>query len=94
MIARKTSSRWALNKREHEIHIAYEAGIYIIAYESKHDATKQTRSLSTISGAGMDSRAWRLKLPSGITWFELDRKDVLDVKLQLLKENGAQVDTK
>ncbi|CAL8462346.1 g1879 [Coccomyxa elongata] len=46
-------------------------------------------------GAGMDSRAWRLDLPEGISWFEIDRADVLNAKRKVLTEAQAlfSVDT-
>lgn len=40
-------------------------------------------------GSGMDSRPWRLALPPGVRWFEVDRADVLAAKQRLLKANGA-----
>lgn len=39
--------------------------------------------------AGMDTRAFRLSLPPGITLFEIDRTEVLDVKEPRLAELGA-----
>ncbi|BDA41776.1 Putative S-adenosyl-L-methionine-dependent methyltransferase [Coccomyxa sp. Obi] len=46
-------------------------------------------------GAGMDSRAWRLDLPEGISWFEIDRADVLNAKRKVLTKAQASfsVDT-
>lgn len=35
-------------------------------------------------GAGMDTRAYRLALPHGLKWFEVDRTEVLRVKHKLL----------
>ena len=35
-------------------------------------------------GAGMDARAWRLPLPRGVRWLEVDNKAVLEVKSKLL----------
>jgi hypothetical protein len=43
-------------------------------------------------GAGMDSRPWRLALPPGVAWFEVDRQDVLHAKAGTLQQHGAQVD--
>ncbi|CAK0745425.1 hypothetical protein CVIRNUC_001619 [Coccomyxa viridis] len=52
-------------------------------------------------GAGMDTRAWRSPLPEGVSWFEVDRSDVLRAKHKALKKAGAafsqsenQIDTK
>jgi Leucine carboxyl methyltransferase len=42
-------------------------------------------------GAGMDTRAWRLKLAQGVSWFEVDQQHVLDAKLSILKGAGAQL---
>lgn len=44
-----------------------------------------------VLGAGMDSRPWRLKLPEGLQWFEVDRGDVLESKTTLLRNAGAEV---
>ncbi|CAG9465156.1 unnamed protein product [Pedinophyceae sp. YPF-701] len=41
-------------------------------------------------GAGMDARPWRLALPAGVHWFEVDRGDVLDAKVRTLQAAGAQ----
>lgn len=43
-------------------------------------------------GAGMDTRAWRLALPPGVAWFEVDRADVLAAKRRTLLRGGAQLD--
>ena len=43
-------------------------------------------------GAGMDSRPWRLDLPPGVAWFEVDRQDVLEAKTSTLQRHGVQVD--
>ncbi|KAK9908943.1 hypothetical protein WJX75_005035 [Coccomyxa subellipsoidea] len=40
-------------------------------------------------GAGMDSRAWRLDLPKGVAWFEIDRADVLNAKTKVLTSARA-----
>lgn len=37
-------------------------------------------------GAGMDTRAHRLDLPPGLTWFEVDRAEVLRVKQKVLSK--------
>ncbi|MET9358661.1 SAM-dependent methyltransferase [Streptomyces sp. NPDC006617] len=39
--------------------------------------------------AGMDTRAYRLALPGGLAWYELDRPDLLALKDQMLTEAGA-----
>ncbi|KAG2434050.1 hypothetical protein HXX76_007778 [Chlamydomonas incerta] len=41
-------------------------------------------------GSGLDSRPWRLALPPGVAWFEVDRRDVLAAKTRRLGEMGAQ----
>lgn len=41
-------------------------------------------------GAGMDTRAWRLKLAGGVSWLEVDQQRVLDAKLATLRREGAQ----
>ena len=40
-------------------------------------------------GAGMCTRAWRLNLPEGVKWFEVDRSDVLSAKWKVLTAAGA-----
>jgi O-methyltransferase involved in polyketide biosynthesis len=42
-----------------------------------------------VLGAGMDTRPWRLQLPPGVAWFEVDRHDVIAAKQQLLQRHGA-----
>lgn len=42
-------------------------------------------------GSGMDTRPWRLALPPGIAWFEVDRLDVLTAKHQELAAAGVQL---
>eukprot|EP00878_Enallax_costatus_P023758 GHUV01025298.1.p1 GENE.GHUV01025298.1~~GHUV01025298.1.p1 ORF type:complete len:506 (+),score=168.56 GHUV01025298.1:180-1697(+) len=44
-------------------------------------------------GSGMDSRPWRLDLPPGIAWFEVDRHDVLKAKQQALRKSGVSFHT-
>jgi methyltransferase (TIGR00027 family) len=43
-----------------------------------------------ILAAGLDSRAYRLTWPDGTTIFELDRRQVLDFKREVLAGQGAQ----
>jgi methyltransferase (TIGR00027 family) len=43
-----------------------------------------------ILAAGLDSRAYRLPWPDGTTIFELDRRQVLDFKREVLVGQGAQ----
>ena len=43
-----------------------------------------------ILAAGLDSRAWRLPWPDGVTVYELDQPRVLEFKASTLRENGAQ----
>jgi hypothetical protein len=38
----------------------------------------------------MDSRAWRLDLPPGTSWYELDQKDLLAAKEAALDALGVQ----
>lgn len=40
-------------------------------------------------GAGMDTRPWRLPLDPQLSWFEVDRADVLAAKQRALQEAGA-----
>lgn len=41
-------------------------------------------------GSGMDSRPWRLALPQGVAWFEVDRHDVLAAKRAELSRAGVK----
>jgi methyltransferase (TIGR00027 family) len=43
-----------------------------------------------ILAAGLDSRAYRLRWPTGTTIFELDRPEVLDFKREVLTAHGVQ----
>lgn len=43
-----------------------------------------------VLGAGMDTRAWRMDLPEGVKWFEIDMKDVVAAKNIGLQRAGAQ----
>jgi methyltransferase (TIGR00027 family) len=43
-----------------------------------------------ILAAGLDSRAWRLSWPVGVTVYELDQPKVLEFKSSTLREHGAQ----
>lgn len=42
-----------------------------------------------VIGSGMDTRPWRLDLPQGVKWFEIDTADVLKAKTKTLKRLGA-----
>lgn len=42
-----------------------------------------------VLGAGYDSRPWRLRLPPGVRWFELDLPQVAAAKRELLQQLGA-----
>jgi O-methyltransferase involved in polyketide biosynthesis len=41
-------------------------------------------------GSGMDTRPWRLDLPPGVAWFEVDRHDVLAAKRAELTRSGVK----
>jgi methyltransferase (TIGR00027 family) len=43
-----------------------------------------------ILAAGLDSRAWRLPWPDGLTVYELDQPRVLEFKSSTLREHGAR----
>mmetsp|Transcript_12913 Transcript_12913/g.35180 ORF Transcript_12913/g.35180 Transcript_12913/m.35180 type:complete len:389 (-) Transcript_12913:111-1277(-) len=40
-------------------------------------------------GAGMDTRAWRLHLPGGVHWWEVDVAEVLEAKRAIMRRAGA-----
>ncbi|GBF95554.1 hypothetical protein Rsub_08535 [Raphidocelis subcapitata] len=42
-------------------------------------------------GAGMDTRPWRLSLPPGTAWFDVDQAPVLALKAKLLRGARAQL---
>ncbi|BBZ49537.1 class I SAM-dependent methyltransferase [Mycobacterium heidelbergense] len=54
------------------------------------DATGAGIRQAVILAAGLDSRAWRLAWPDGITVYELDQPRVLEFKSSTLAEHGAQ----
>ncbi|MFZ1178501.1 MAG: class I SAM-dependent methyltransferase [Mycobacterium sp.] len=54
------------------------------------DATRASVHQVVILAAGLDSRAWRLPWPDGVTVYELDQPRVLEWKLSTLRDNGAQ----
>jgi methyltransferase (TIGR00027 family) len=54
------------------------------------DATRAGIHQVVILAAGLDSRAWRLPWPDGITVYELDQPRVLEFKASTLREHGAQ----
>ncbi len=54
------------------------------------DATHSGIRQVVILAAGLDSRAWRLAWPDGVTVYELDQPRVLDFKASTLAERGAQ----
>ncbi len=54
------------------------------------DATRAGVTQVVILAAGLDSRAWRLPWPDGITVYELDQPSVLEFKSSTLRDNGAQ----
>jgi methyltransferase (TIGR00027 family) len=45
---------------------------------------------AVILASGLDSRAWRLAWPGGVTVYELDQPRVLEFKSSTLDEHGAQ----
>jgi methyltransferase (TIGR00027 family) len=54
------------------------------------DATDAGIRQAVILAAGLDSRAWRLPWPDGVTVYELDQPRVLEFKSSTLAEHGAQ----
>lgn len=42
-----------------------------------------------LPAAGLDTRPFRLAIPAGVRWFELDRPGVLEAKATVLEEAGA-----
>jgi methyltransferase (TIGR00027 family) len=54
------------------------------------DATRAGALQVVILAAGLDSRAWRLPWPDGVTVYELDQPRVLEFKSSTLRENRAQ----
>lgn len=43
-----------------------------------------------VLAAGMDARAFRLELPPSVTWYEVEREEVLAYKEQVLAQVGAK----
>ncbi|HTX98331.1 MAG TPA: class I SAM-dependent methyltransferase [Mycobacterium sp.] len=54
------------------------------------DATGAGIRQAVILAAGLDSRAWRLPWPDGVTVYDLDQPRVLEFKSSALAEHGAQ----
>jgi len=54
------------------------------------DATRAGVRQVVILAAGLDSRAWRLSWPGGVTVYELDQPRVLEFKASALREEGAE----
>jgi methyltransferase (TIGR00027 family) len=54
------------------------------------DASEAGIRQAVILAAGLDSRAWRLPWPDGVTVYELDQPRVLEFKSSTLDEHGAQ----
>jgi methyltransferase (TIGR00027 family) len=54
------------------------------------DAARAGVRQVVILAAGLDSRAWRLAWPDGVTVYELDQPQVLEFKSSTLREHGAQ----
>lgn len=54
------------------------------------DATGAGIRQAVILAAGLDSRAWRLPWPDGVTVYELDQPRVLEFKSATLDDHGAQ----
>ena len=54
------------------------------------DAARAGVRQVVILAAGLDSRAWRLAWPDGITVYELDQPQVLEFKSSTLRDHGAQ----
>jgi methyltransferase (TIGR00027 family) len=54
------------------------------------DAANAGARQVVILAAGLDSRAWRLSWPDGMTVYELDQPKVLEFKTSALQEHGAQ----
>jgi methyltransferase (TIGR00027 family) len=54
------------------------------------DAANAGVRQAVILAAGLDSRAWRLPWPDGMTVYELDQPKVLEFKSSTLRQHGAQ----
>jgi methyltransferase (TIGR00027 family) len=54
------------------------------------DATNAGIRQAVILASGLDSRAWRLPWPDGVTVYELDQPRVLEFKSSTLAEHGAE----
>ncbi|GAB4822265.1 hypothetical protein N2152v2_009311 [Parachlorella kessleri] len=53
-------------------------------------ADRRSHQNVVVLGSGMDTRPWRLDLPSGVHWYEIDREDVLSAKQRALQQLGVQ----
>eukprot|EP00775_Hariotina_reticulata_P002750 gene2750-3045_t len=59
-------------------------------YQYTNDQSHKCKQV-VLLGAGMDTRPWRLDLPPGIFWFEVDRRDVLKAKQAELHRASADL---
>jgi hypothetical protein len=66
---------------------AAAAQAYVVPGAAGAPAPRQV----VVLGSGMDSRPWRLKLPAGLHWYEVDRADVLEAKEAALEAAGAEL---
>ncbi|GAB4822266.1 hypothetical protein N2152v2_009312 [Parachlorella kessleri] len=66
-------------------------GPFVFSRPEQGQAGSPTPCQVVLLGAGMDSRPWRLPLPAGVRWFEVDRQDVLSAKEALLGSLGAEL---
>jgi hypothetical protein len=61
------------------------------ATQSPHASILNGARLPKPPGAGMDTRPWRLRLPPGAAWFDVDQAPVLALKATLLRGARAQL---
>lgn len=62
-----------------------------ITWRSKLAGVAQTHTTHSPNPPGMDTRPWRLPLPPNVSWFEVDRADVLAAKTATLGRAGVQL---
>ncbi|KAK9808677.1 hypothetical protein WJX72_001795 [[Myrmecia] bisecta] len=51
--------------------------------------SQAVHSQVVLLGAGLDTRPWRLPIPPWVSWFEVDKQDVLTMKQQRLQQAGV-----
>lgn len=83
-----TSTSTNIKVQQHDDSTSPKDGTTI---DSKVQSLNHHPSQVVMMGSGMDTRPWRLTLPTDINWFEFDLQQVLGLKAALLSASGAEI---